>query len=323
MEIEDYWSGLLLLADNIKKSEDKVDYCFLQLGASPEVRINHLPVPSKDSLLLMVVLNPEHITEHKQANIFKLNTYQLEVVQNINLTEDKLSFLKAYLPYCFLSLHARQMGRAVGVTHFAQSLDGKIATQSGDSKWIGNQENLIHAHRMRALCDSILIGANTLNYDHPALTVRLVEGRNPQRIVICSSDADYSSLKKHCKDHVLIVGTCKDPQIPQTEYVAFQANANDRIDCQELMKFLYQRGIHSVYIEGGATTTSAFIEEQATDIVQLHISPMIFGSGISSFKLPEIGQVDQAVHFDHFTFYPMGNTYMFVGTMNTQSYERS
>lgn len=234
----------------------------------------------------------------------------------MGLPDDVLNFINAYLPYCFLSLRARQMQRAVAISHFAQTLDGKIATLSGDSKWIGNQENLTHAHRMRALTDSILIGANTLNYDQPALTVRLVEGKNPQRIVICSSDADFSSLQKQCKDDVIIVGTCEDPQIPQTEFFAFKANANGRVDCHELLRFLFKRGIYSVYIEGGATTTSGFVEERATDIVQLHISPLIFGSGINSFSLPQIAQVEEAIHFDSFFFRPMGDTFMFVGAMN-------
>lgn len=320
MEIEDYWSGVLLLAEKVKQAEENIDYCFLQLGAEPEVRINHLPVPVKDSLLLMVIANPAMEMEHEQASIFRLDTYAVHMVQNMGLSEDVKEFLIAYLPYCFLSVQARKMSRAVAITHFAQSLDGRIATQKGDSKWIGNEENLIHAHRMRALCDSILIGANTLNFDQPALTVRLVAGKNPQRIVLCSTVADFSSLQEQCEDDVIIVGTCDDPQIPQTEYFPFEPNANGRIDCLALLRFLYQRSIYSVYIEGGSTTTSGFIEEKATDIVQLHISPIIFGSGVSSFNLPEITHVQQAVQFDRFFFRPMGNTYMFVGAMNIESH---
>lgn len=320
MEKEDYWSGLLLLADAIQKAEETIDYCFLQLGAEPEVRINHLPVPVKGSSLLMVVTKPELEATHEQACIFILDAYTVEVSQNMGLSEEILNFVKAYLPYCFLPLRARQMQRAIAITHFAQTLDGKIATQKGDSKWIGNQENLVHAHRMRALSDSILIGANTLKYDQPALTVRLVEGKNPKRIVICSSEGDYSSLQEHGEDDVIIVGTCEDPQIPQTEYFPFTPNASGRVDCQELLRFLFERGIYSVYIEGGATTTSGFMEERATDIVQLHISPMIFGSGISSFSLPEIGHVEEAIQFNSFFFRPMGDTFMFVGTMNSSEH---
>ncbi|WPP51648.1 RibD family protein [Catalinimonas niigatensis] len=316
MEIEDYWLGILMLAEKVKHSEENIDYCFLQLGAEPEVRINHLPVPVKDSLLLMIIANPELEMSHEQASVFRLDTYTVHIVQNMGLPEEAKEFLTAYLPYCFLPLQARKMGRAVAITHFAQSLDGRIATQSGDSKWIGNEENLVHAHRMRALCDSILIGANTLNFDQPALTVRLVEGKNPQRIVICSSDADFSSLQEKCKDDVIIVGTCDDPQIPQTEYFPFEPNAKGRIDCHALLRFLYQRSLYSVYIEGGSATTSGFMEEKATDIVQLHIAPIIFGSGVSSFNLTEITHVQQAVQFDSFFFRPMGNTYMFVGAMN-------
>ncbi len=316
MEIEDYWSGLLLLSEKIKNSEEPVEYCFLQLGNDMEVRINHLPIPDKSSLLLMVVTQPGLDITHEKANIFSLDNFKLTLVQDMGLSAEAKDFLVAYLPYCFLSLYAKQLVRTIAITHFAQTLDGRIATQSGDSKWIGNSENLVHAHRMRALCDSILIGANTLNADQPALTVRLVTGKNPQRIVICSSDADFSSLQAHSEDDVIIVGTCGDPKIPQSAYFPFEPNANGRIDCHELLRFLFQRGIYSVYIEGGSTTTSGFMAEKATDIVQLHFSPMIFGSGVSSFNLPEIKQVQEAVHFDRFFFLPMGDSYMFVGILN-------
>lgn len=320
MEIEDYWSGLLLLSEKVKHTEEEITYCFLQLGTEQEVRFNHLPVPVKDSLLLMIITDPELEMHHEQASIFRLDGYAVHLVQDMGLSEEGKSFLTAYLPYCFLSLRARRMNRAIAIAHFAQSLDGRIATLSGDSKWIGNQENLTHAHRMRALCDGILIGANTLNADQPALTVRLVAGKNPRRIVICSSDADFSSLQEQCKENVIIVGTCEDPQIPHTEYFSFKPNAKGRIDCHALLLFLFQRGIYSVYIEGGSTTTSGFMEEKATDIVQLHISPMIFGSGMPSFNLPEITHVQEAIQFDSFFFRPMGNAYMFVGTLNPQNH---
>lgn len=313
MDIEDYWSGLLKLSDKVRQTEGKVDFCFLKFGERTEVHLNRLPFPENGYHLVMVIVNPSLDVDHDLATVFRLDSFNAHLVHNRGISAAAGDFLAVYLPYCFLSLRARELGRAVGVSHFAQSLDGRIATRSGDSKWIGNQENLVHAHRMRALCEGILIGGNTLKDDQPALTVRLVEGLNPRRIVLCSSDADFSSLHDHCEDEVLIVGTCDDPEIPRTQFHKFEPTEDGRINCQALLHFLFEQGIYSVYIEGGAATTSGFLLEKATDVVQLHISPMIFGSGVSSFVLPEISQVEEAIHFDRFFFRPMGDTYMFVG----------
>ena len=87
------------------------------------------------------------------------------------------AMLELYLPYCMAPVHARRMRRAFAVSHFAQSLDGRIATCDGDARWIGCDENHVHAHRMRALCDGILIGCpHTPVTDRPALTVRHADG---------------------------------------------------------------------------------------------------------------------------------------------------
>jgi len=320
MNIEDYWSGLLKLADKVRQHEGKLDFCFLKFGERTEVHFNRLPFPENGYHLMLVIVNPTLDVDHDLATVYRLNSFHAQLLHNRGISAEASEFLSVYLPYCFLALRSRGIGRAIGISHFAQSLDGRIATLSGDSKWIGNQENLTHAHRMRALCDGILIGGNTLKDDQPALTVRLVEGRNPRRIVLCSSEADFSSLQQHCDDEVFIVGTCEDPEIPNTTFQKFETNKSGRIDCLALLSHLYEQGIFSVYIEGGAATTSGFLQERATDVVQLHISPLIFGSGVNSFVLPEIDQVEEAIQFENFHFRPMGDTYMFVGELKQQSH---
>ncbi|MFP4090097.1 MAG: RibD family protein [Cyclobacteriaceae bacterium] len=314
MKTERYWPALLKLAEKLKESQEPVRYCFLSISKRTQIYINQLPEAKAAHEQLLVVLHPEELRVPEATSVFLLEGFSAQPHHTYELDEDAAKFLKLYLPYCFLSLSARQLGRAIAISHFAQSLDGRIATHSGDSRWIGNQENLVHAHRMRALCDGILIGANTLNCDQPALTVRLVEGKNPRRIVLCSSEADFSSLQK-CEDEVLLVGSCDDPQIPQTSFKYFSPNQKGRIDCQQLLQYLYQEGIYSVYVEGGASTTSGFLEDKAADVVQLHFSPLIFGSGVNSFCLPEISEVKEAIQFERFSFCAMGDSCMFVGEM--------
>jgi len=237
--------------------------------------------------------------------------YRIE--QPGSLSEQQSQLISQYIPYCFLSYYARKKKRAVAVSHFAQSLDGKIATGIGDSRWIGNEANLEHAHRMRALCDGILIGKNTLRNDRPQLTVRRVEGPNPVRIVIGSRIEDCSSLVKASSDEIILfhkaatnIDEAEVRQILYREEHAF-------IPCAVVLERLFQEGIYSVLIEGGAKTTSRFLQENLLDILQLHLAPMILGSGRDSFQLPEILKIDAAIGFKKFFFQQVANTFMFVG----------
>jgi len=84
-----------------------------------------------------------------------------------------------YLPICSATRE-----RPLTLGHLGQSLDGFIATHAGDSRWVTGEQNMLHMHRLRALCDAVMVGAGTVAIDDPQLTTRLVEGPNPLRVVI-------------------------------------------------------------------------------------------------------------------------------------------
>lgn len=234
---------------------------------------------------------------------------------NKPFSSDEQVLLEYYLPYSLLPLEAHRQGRTISVTHFAQTLDGKIATHTGDSRWIGNPENLIHAHRMRALCDGILIGAQTLHNDQPSLTVRHVAGENPRRIVVGSSARNFDCLWQSSEEPVLLVSKEKGLRDTRLQYVPVPCH-NGRMDCLDILACLYrEEGICSVYIEGGAQTTSYFLQDKAVDIAQLHLSPQVFGSGISAIQLPQIEKVKEALVFDPFQIQSVGDSVMFVGQL--------
>jgi diaminohydroxyphosphoribosylaminopyrimidine deaminase/5-amino-6-(5-phosphoribosylamino)uracil reductase len=316
MTLENYWQGLLLLKETIANTSEEVRFCFINFGKKCEVYINRLPVPDPQSSLVLVVVDTEADIQHHKATAFLLDNTILVLDYVYELDEETIDFLATYMPYCFLPLQAKQRKRAVAITHFAQSLDGKIATNDGDSKWIGNEDNLIHAHRMRALCSSILIGSHTLNYDHPSLTVRLVAGSNPRRVVLCSTESDFSSLQSSSDNPVLVIGSGDDPCLENTEYVQLTTDKNGKMACSDILALLFEKGLYTVYVEGGSATTSSFLAQKSIDVLQLHIAPLIFGSGLDSFTLPEIASVDEAVQFDRFYFKPIGDTFMFVGEMH-------
>lgn len=225
-------------------------------------------------------------------------------------TFDRDQLLQQYLGYALLPWQAEAEKRCITVTHFAQSLDGKIATHTGHSRWIGNDENLLHAHRMRALCEGILIGKGTLLSDDPALTTRHVEGPNPRRIVVSSTPCNFKSLLNSSTEEIWWVGGKED-----SEHVrCIQTEKHpETTRCERLLRTLYEKGIKTVFIEGGSVTTSAFLAEGMIDIMQFHISPMVFGSGIPGINLPEIAEVGESVKFDSWKFFPVGDAVMFVG----------
>jgi len=214
-----------------------------------------------------------------------------------------------YMPYALLPFFSQQQNKTFAISHFAQTLDGRIASSTGDSKWIGNQANLTHAHKMRALCDAILVGASTLKTDQPRLDVRHVAGANPIRVLVGNNITDSDIV---CDNHgrVIVINTRRLPL--QCEQITLHAKAG-KIDGQDILQALYERGLNSIYIEGGATTTSLFLRSFALDQVQIHVSPRILGSGTTGFNFRGVHTMDQAVDFENPRFLSIDDHIMFIG----------
>lgn len=240
---------------------------------------------------------------------------RVEIHPGNGLIDKKLrEFLILYLPVCFSCFKAREKNSAYTIAHFAQTLDGRIATQNGDSKWIGNEENLIHAHRMRALCDGVLIGSGTLKSDNPQLNVRHVEGNNPARIIVGNSPFDYKSVN-NSPGRVIIIHSEGERTQPDLEELIVDEH-DGFMNCHTMLRKLHETGIHSIYIEGGSFTSSAFLNQGALDIIQLHIAPIIVGTGIPTFSLSPVSKLGEAISFEEFEFFNIGKEVMFCGKVN-------
>ena len=243
-----------------------------------------------------------HLEKFSLNNFIETNDC-IEFFGVCSLKKNK-DFLSLYLPYCILPVIAHQQKRSITVTHFAQTLDGKIASYTGDSKWIGNQENLIHAHRMRALCDGIMVGKQTVISDSPSLNVRLVAGENPVKIILGNPD---KALKKSQK------GTSAMYEIYAGSKEFKNCFDQNLLNCEAFLKSMYQKNIYSIFVEGGMKTSSTFVSQAKADVVQLHIAPIVLGSGISTFELDKIESISQAIKFKTFQFTKVGKEIMFVG----------
>ncbi|MEO1266858.1 MAG: RibD family protein, partial [Myxococcota bacterium] len=239
-----------------------------------------------------------------------------------NVPPEVQRLMSTYGVYPLLPLLARALGRAVTVSHFAQSLDGRIATHTGDSRWIGDRSNRVHAHRMRALCDVILIGAETARRDRPQLNVRHVSGRDPVRMVLGDAElqVEFQHMRAASNAPILhAIAHAPSLHTPQAELLQLPSDGQ-RIAPQTLLHSLFERGLYTVYIEGGQHTTSGFLTDGVLDLVQVHTSPLILGGGPTGFALAHGGAatVAQGYGFDAHRFEAAGSGMLFVGWRSAQ-----
>ncbi len=307
------WLKLLELKTRIDAYVGEIAFCHIVVGG--KVSVNQLQHFRPQMHSILILIDQQADVEAKHSTVFVVKDLcEVILKKKGKLKKKHLQFLHIYLPYCLLKLHALKAGRSLAVAHFAQTLDGKIATATGHSKWIGNEENLIHAHRMRALCDAIMVGSGTVKFDKPKLTVRMVPGPNPHRVVIGHSCEDFDSLFEACPEEVTVLGSI-DCSFPEgVNYFKLESDTY-HIAAESILQFLFSRGLYSVYLEGGPMTTSNFMEDKKVDVLQLHLAPMLFGSGKQAIQLPRIEQVTDGLQFENFRFWKMGDAIMFAGCL--------
>lgn len=319
--VENGWEALLRLRDAVDAHEGPVGAVFLKLdgkGGRRSVAIDR-PFGARTDAgpVVAVLLDPSHpLPRSSQADaVFSIEgLVRVKTLRSGDLPVPLLLLFRTYLPYAFSPVHARRLGRAFAVSHFAQSLDGRIATLDGDSRNIGSPSNLVHAHRMRALSDGVLIGSRTLRRDKPRLTVRYVEGRQPARIVLASSPEGLEILTATEGGPVYLVGGNGVPAPPGVSLVPIH-RPDGSIPTSAILRELLARRIRSVYIEGGAVTTSLFLGEGNVDVVQVNIAPVILGSGLVSFRLPAAPDVASSLRLEDHVYTPVDDGMMIVGTV--------
>jgi len=319
--VEAGWDSLLRVREAVDRHEGPAGVCYVRLETQPGRRSVSIDRPfrarSQADPVMAVLLDASHpVPPASQADaVFAIEgLVGVRALRNGGLPLPLLLLFRTYLPYAFSPLHARRLGRAFAVSHFAQSLDGRIATLDGDSRAIGSPSNLVHAHRMRALSDGVLIGSRTLRRDRPRLSVRYVEGPQPARIVLASSAEGLEALTATEGGEVFLVGGNGGPPVPGVNVLPLHG-ANGTIPTAAILAELMRRGIRSVYIEGGALTASRFLGEGTVDVVQIHIAPLILGSGLVSFRLPPVSDVASSLRLVDHSYTPVDDGMMIVGTV--------
>jgi len=176
----------------------------------------------------------------------------------------------------FYSKH-RLTGRPFVTVKFATSLDGKIATRTGESRWISGEESRRHSHRLRHQHDAILVGINTIVADDPELTARLdgQDPRQPLRIVLDSNLRIRQSARVVGAN--TLIATTKPGRVGLAESLKLPATSAGRVSLPDLLDELGRRNILSLLVEGGGEVHAAFFSESLVDKVYAYIAPKLIG----------------------------------------------
>lgn len=196
----------------------------------------------------------------------------------------------------------------------AATLDGRIATRTGASRWITGEEARAEVHALRSICDAVLVGARTVRADDPALTARIPGGRDPLRVIL-DSRLEISPEARVFSQPGRTLVACT-PQAEGNgaarlaeagaEILACRATSEGRIDIDDLLVRLGAKGIVSVLVEGGAEVFSSFLAAGRVDRLLLYLAPKIFGEGPSWTRGPVADLPAEALGFGLRSFRQVG-----------------
>jgi diaminohydroxyphosphoribosylaminopyrimidine deaminase / 5-amino-6-(5-phosphoribosylamino)uracil reductase len=207
--------------------------------------------------------------------------------------ESARKFFELYAPLCHPVPEAAQPESARAgcfiVAHLGQSLDGRIGPLNGKPEAITGPEDMTHNHRMRALFDVVLVGAGTVCYDDPTLTVRHVEGRNPVRVVVDPDRrlGDHYGLFNDGLAPTLLLCRSELCREGERHAGAEVVGVDDACSPAAVIDVLRRRGLPRIFIEGGGVTVSRFLAAGCLDRLQLAVSPLIMGQGKPGIDLGE------------------------------------
>lgn len=237
----------------------------------------------KISKVVVATLDPNPLVSGKGVEILKENG--VEVVVGVlekeakKLNEDFFIYISQKRPFVHIKV--------------AQTFDGKIATKTGSSKWITNEESRRYAHILRNQATAVLVGSNTAFCDNPSLTVRYIKTeKQPIRVLLdrkLKVPADYNIYNN---DTSTIVITSKEADKENLQKISQKENVKlyfldapeGKFRIEDVLNVLYQNQIVHLLVEGGKEIITSFIKEGYFDKISIFMAPKIVGEdGVSSF----------------------------------------
>jgi len=257
----------------LEEAGDQADGGTLYVNLEPCAHLHRTP-PCADAIILAglkrVVVSMADPDERVQgAGIAKLEAAGIETVVGVH-GDRALRLNEFYVKH-------RLTGRPFVTAKFAMSLDGKIATRTGESRWITSDESRLHGHRLRHIHDAIVVGVNTVIADDPELTARLEgdEVRQPLRVVLDSQLRLRMSAKVVGPN--TLIATTRAGRMGAAEVLKLSAAADGRVALEPLLDELAKRGVLSVLVEGGSEVHAAFFASGLVDKVHAYIAPKLIG----------------------------------------------
>lgn len=260
--------------------------------------------------------DPNDQVSGRGINILKENG--IEVVTGVleeesrKLNEIFLKYITTKLPFCILKT--------------AMTLDGKIATRTGDSKWITNEESRKYVHKLRHKLSGIMVGIGTILEDDPYLTTRLdgTLGSDPIRIIVDTKgriplEANVLNLKSNARTIIATTELASAEKVKELKdkgaEVIISPLKNNKVDLNYLMKVLGEQGIDSILIEGGSELNFSAIEEGIVDKFNIFIAPKLIGGSTAKTPVGGLGieLMNDAVMFDNINIKKFGDDIMIEG----------
>jgi diaminohydroxyphosphoribosylaminopyrimidine deaminase/5-amino-6-(5-phosphoribosylamino)uracil reductase len=207
----------------------------------------------------------------------------------------------------------------------AQTLDGKIAVNSGQSRWITGQESRKQVHKIRNECDAILVGINTVLHDDPQLTVRLGKGKRIKKIILDSRlrIPDEAGILTNDDPENTILATT--PQASKARILSLQgkgisiwvckSDRSGRVDLKSLWRKCLDAQICSVLVEGGREVFTSVLNSGEADRMVFFTAPKLFGEGIASLGNLGVSDPDSALTFRSFRWKKCGPDMIFDGRL--------
>ena len=221
-----------------------------------------------------------------------------------------------YLAKNFFDQHQRPLV----IISYAQSIDGSIASRNSKPLQLSCHESMLITHRIRAVCDAITIGINTLLMDDPLLTVRFVEGTNPQPIVLDSRLRTplKARLLNHTDHHCWLasLSTNKSQSVEAleargVELIYCNRDHLGRVDLPDFLHKLGKKGITSLMVEGGSQVITSFIEAHMVDQMIITIAPHLV-AGLPLLNRPSVSN-DYLMHLQNVSYHPCGEDILIWG----------
>tara|TARA_R110001583_G_scaffold19334_2_gene75688 strand:+ start:2210 stop:3292 length:1083 start_codon:yes stop_codon:yes gene_type:complete len=274
-------------------------------------------VDNKIARVVIGMLDPNPLVAGRGVKLLKEHMIEVEY--------DLLSAELSQMNRVFLKFI--QTKKPYVVMKTAMTLDGKIASRTGDSRWVSNEQSRAKVHELRNELMAIMLGVDTVIADDPILTTRLIgnkRGRNPIRIVVDSKariplDSKILNTNIEAKTIVAVTAAADQSKIDQIKALGNEvlvvSEKAGRVDLNQLASILGEKGIDGILLEGGATLNYAALESKIVDEVHTYIAPKIIGG--SEAKTPVGGKgiekMDDAVNLQNIRFENIADDILVIG----------